>query len=46
MRHKCERVLAERAKGVAAGYSVTREVGGDYSAADHERRLQAYERMP
>jgi len=46
MRHKCERVLAERAKGAAAGDSVTREVGGDYSAAERERRLQAYERMP
>jgi hypothetical protein len=37
---------AERAQAAAMpGGFVTREIGGDYSAAERERRLQAYERF-
>jgi hypothetical protein len=45
-RREVERMQAERGQATAIpGGFVTREIGGDYNAAEGERRLQAYERF-
>lgn len=45
-RREVERMQAERAQAaLQPGGIVTREVGGDYTAAERERRLQAYEKL-